>query len=89
MQGVAANFRQIFAALVPSGRGELVMIKQARKRAREEAAEEAAQDEGDSDGGEGQSVLEKYSGVAVKVSTPNKRIFNLAQTRNDGYCVTA
>ena len=59
---MAKNFREIFAELVPGGRGELVM----QKRLRVEAAAEAAED--DEDGAEGgHNVSEKYSGVKVKV----------------------
>ena len=62
-QGVAKNFREIFAELVPGGRGELVM----QKRLRQEAAAEANEDEDGADGGH--NVSEKYSGVKVKVGT--------------------
>ena len=59
VQGVAANFREIFAALAPGGRGELVM----HRRPHSERPPEGAAPDGD----EGSSVLEKYSGVGVKV----------------------
>ncbi|KAK9806507.1 hypothetical protein WJX73_005362 [Symbiochloris irregularis] len=54
-RGVAANFREIFAALAPQGRGELVMHR------RPQAERDSARDGDD-------SVVEKYSGVGVKVS---------------------
>ncbi len=59
---MAKNFREIFAELVPGGRGELVM----QKRLRVEAAAEAAEDDEDGAKG-GHNVSEKYSGVKVKV----------------------
>ena len=64
MQGVASNFRQIFAKLAPGGKGELVMLKVSGLRGRNAEVDEPAEN-----GGEPASVLEKYSGVAVKVDT--------------------
>ncbi|CAL8464327.1 g3862 [Coccomyxa elongata] len=60
-KGVAKHFREIFAELVPGGKGELVM----QKRLHQEVAAEKEEDE---DGPEGGHVSEKYSGVKVKVS---------------------
>ena len=65
-QGVAKHFREVFAALVPGGKAELVMHKRQPPPGgrgaspEDEAAEEA-------DGPEGGSVSERYSGVGVKV----------------------
>ncbi|KAF8071065.1 SMC3 [Scenedesmus sp. PABB004] len=61
-KGVAKNFREVFAELVPGGKGELVMQ---RRRAGEEGGEEE-DDEGAQEGAGG--VLEKYSGVKVRVA---------------------
>ena len=55
-QGVASNFRTIFTALAPGGKGELVMQKRLRSAPDGYAADV-----------DGEAVLEKYSGVAVKV----------------------
>ncbi|KAG2449553.1 hypothetical protein HYH02_005087 [Chlamydomonas schloesseri] len=64
-KGVAKNFREVFADLVPGGAGELVMIRAAGRAV---AAAEGEEDEGGglgpSSGGGG---TEKYSGVKVKV----------------------
>ncbi|KAG2428819.1 hypothetical protein HXX76_011519 [Chlamydomonas incerta] len=59
-KGVAKNFREVFADLVPGGAGELVMIRAAGRAA-------AAEGEDDEGGGMGPSGSEKYSGVKVKV----------------------
>ena len=65
-QGVAKHFREVFAALVPGGKAELVMHRRQPPPGgrgaspEDEAAEEA-------DGPEGGSVSERYSGVGVKV----------------------
>ncbi|PNW77651.1 hypothetical protein CHLRE_10g445650v5 [Chlamydomonas reinhardtii] len=60
-KGVAKNFREVFADLVPGGTGELVMIRAAGRAA-------AADGEDDEGGGTGPSGgSEKYSGVKVKV----------------------
>ena len=81
-KGVARNFREVFAELVPGGRGELVMQKAAASGgggADEEMADAAAAPADDNaaaaaaNGGEGPSTSaaaprDKYSGVRVKVS---------------------
>jgi structural maintenance of chromosome 3 (chondroitin sulfate proteoglycan 6) len=66
---VALHFRQIFAALVPGGRGELVMQKAVAPAAPGLAGGEENEDP-DEEGASKQdaSTLEKYSGVKVKVS---------------------
>jgi structural maintenance of chromosome 3 (chondroitin sulfate proteoglycan 6) len=64
VQGVAKNFREIFAELVPGGRGELVM----QKRLHPDLNQEAQQEEDEEAGNRRQDVSEKYSGVKVKVS---------------------
>jgi structural maintenance of chromosome 3 (chondroitin sulfate proteoglycan 6) len=66
---VALHFRQIFAALVPGGRGELVMQKAVAPAVTGLAGGEENEDP-DVEGGSKQdaSTLEKYSGVKVKVS---------------------
>ncbi|KAF6265896.1 RecF/RecN/SMC [Scenedesmus sp. NREL 46B-D3] len=62
-KGVAKNFREVFAELVPGGKGELVM--QRRKPGEEESEEE----EGDGPAaGAAHGVLERYSGVKVRVA---------------------
>ena len=55
-QGVAKNFREIFAELAPGGRGELVMVRShpVERQEGENAEEHAA-------------PQERYSGVRVKV----------------------
>ncbi len=60
LQGVAKHFREIFAELVPGGKGELVM----QKRLQQEVAADGDEDE---DGADGGHVSEKCSGVKVKV----------------------
>ncbi len=65
LQGVAKHFREIFAELVPGGKGELVM----QKRMHQEVAAEGEEDE---DGPDGGHVSEKYSGVKVKVGLLSK-----------------
>ena len=64
LQGVAKNFREIFAELAPGGRGELVMQKapprpQAPAGESEEAGEEGTE--------EAHRAYDRYSGVRVKV----------------------
>ncbi|KAG2481917.1 hypothetical protein HYH03_019126 [Edaphochlamys debaryana] len=59
-KGVAKNFREVFADLVPGGQGELVMIRAAGRNAMGAGAEGEEEEEG---GGGG----DKYSGVKVKV----------------------
>ena len=67
LQGVAKHFREVFAALAPGGKAELVMHKRLnppggrRPSPEDEAAEEA-------DGAEEGGISERYSGVGVKVS---------------------
>ncbi len=67
-QGVAKNFREIFAALAAGGKGELVMQKRLSGPA---APAPAAGLDADGDGGDEQAeaggVAEKYVGVKVKV----------------------
>lgn len=71
---VALNFRQVFAALVPGGRGELVMQKALHPTAPDGEENEDPGLEGAGGGAGGSkpagevAVLEKYSGVKVKVS---------------------
>ncbi|KAL6760778.1 RecF/RecN/SMC [Haematococcus lacustris] len=69
-KGAAKHFREVFQELVPGGRGELVMQK------RHPGAAAAAADAGDDDGEDDArpvrdahtGVLDKYSGVKVKVT---------------------
>ena len=67
LQGVAKHFREVFSALAPGGRGELVMHKRRPPQggpqgpAEDEAAEEA--DDAPAEDG----ISERYSGVGVKV----------------------
>ncbi|GIL90194.1 hypothetical protein Vretifemale_17882 [Volvox reticuliferus] len=60
-KGVAKNFREVFAALVPGGMGELVMIRALLGR-----GAGADGDEEDA-GATGNTATDKYSGVKVKV----------------------
>ncbi|EFJ46202.1 structural maintenance of chromosomes protein 3 [Volvox carteri f. nagariensis] len=60
-KGVAKNFREVFAALVPGGSGELVMIRAAGRGAAGDGDEE------DGGGTGATTTTEKYSGVKVKV----------------------
>jgi structural maintenance of chromosome 3 (chondroitin sulfate proteoglycan 6) len=62
---VALNFRQVFAALVPGGKGELVMQK----------AVQTMDDEAD----EGGSSMDRYSGVKVKVSFGTGDVMSMKQ----------
>lgn len=69
-QGVAKNFREIFAELAPGGKAELVMQKRLPGAAPAEAAADGAgADDGDDDDeeAEGGGIAEKYAGVKVKV----------------------
>ncbi|GLI71470.1 hypothetical protein VaNZ11_016608 [Volvox africanus] len=59
-KGVAKNFREVFAALVPGGSGELVMI---RALGRGDAADGDEEDAGAARN----TTTDKYSGVKVKV----------------------
>lgn len=67
---VALNFRQVFAALVPGGRGDLVMQKALAPTQDGQAENEENEDPGGAgEGPRGAGALEeKYSGVKVKVS---------------------
>ncbi|WPT12079.1 Structural maintenance of chromosomes protein 3 [Picochlorum sp. SENEW3] len=62
---VALNFRQVFAALVPGGKGELVMQK----------AVQTMDDEAE----EGGSSMDRYSGVKVKVSFGTGDVMSMKQ----------
>ena len=59
VQGVAKNFREIFAELAPGGKGELVMQKATQKAAADVEEADPAND-----------TNERYSGVKVKVHFP-------------------
>lgn len=59
MQGVAKNFREIFAELAPGGKGELVMQKATQKAAAADVEEADPANE----------INDRYSGVKVKVSS--------------------
>ncbi|WIA11815.1 hypothetical protein OEZ85_011905 [Tetradesmus obliquus] len=63
-KGVAKNFREVFAELVPGGKGELVM--QLRKSGEEEGSED--EDDGAAGAAAASGVLERYSGVKVRVA---------------------
>lgn len=65
LQGVAKNFREVFAELAPGGRGELVMQKAANQPAPSEQAEDDSQPP---------PLYERYSGVKVKVYTEFKEV---------------
>ena len=68
-QGVAKNFREIFAELAPGGKAELIMQKRLPGAApAENPAEGAGEEDGeDDDEAEGGGIAEKYAGVKVKV----------------------
>ena len=68
-QGVAKNFREIFAELAPGGKAELVMQKRLPGAVPvEHAADGAGENDGDDDEeAEGGGIAEKYAGVKVKV----------------------
>ena len=68
MQGVAKNFREIFAELAPGGKGELVMQK-APDGCR--APAQVPEDDEDAEDlpAEADSAFESYIGVKVKVSS--------------------
>lgn len=65
LQGVAKNFREIFADLAPGGKGELVMQK-ANPREPAPDSEEAA-------AAQTHQILDRYSGVKVKVRIVGSR----------------
>lgn len=62
LQGVAKNFREIFAELAPGGKGELVMQKANPPEPRADSEEAAADPSSRS--------YDRYSGVKVKVRHP-------------------
>eukprot|EP00878_Enallax_costatus_P007647 GHUV01008006.1.p1 GENE.GHUV01008006.1~~GHUV01008006.1.p1 ORF type:complete len:1195 (+),score=501.93 GHUV01008006.1:213-3797(+) len=62
-KGVAKNFREVFAELVPGGKGELVM-----QRRRTGDDDDGSDVEGDDAEAAGGGVLDKYSGVKVRVA---------------------
>ena len=64
MQGVAKNFREIFAELAPGGRGELVMQKAPPRPQAPAGESEEAGEEGTA---EAHRAYDRYSGVRVKV----------------------
>jgi len=68
-QGVAKNFREIFAALAAGGKGELVMQKRLHGPAAPAPAAGLDGDGGDcgDEQAEAGGVAEKYVGVKVKV----------------------
>lgn len=84
-KGVAKNFREVFAELVPGGRGELVMQKRhslQQQQLEEADAAAAGQDEEAGDDLAGPSrdgVIEKYSGVKVKVSFGSGETMSMKQ----------
>ena len=67
---VALNFRQVFSALVPGGRGELVMQK---------ALPMAMDEDEDAGNDRNESSIERYSGVKVKVSFGTGEIMSMKQ----------
>ncbi|MEW5315971.1 MAG: hypothetical protein WDW38_007365 [Sanguina aurantia] len=60
-KGVAMNFRDVFAELVPGGKGELVMVKSHAGQQARLAAEEGGEEEGEA------GEMGKYKEVRVKV----------------------
>ena len=68
VQGVAKNFREIFAELAPGGRGELVMQKAPDSR---RAPAQVPEDDEHADDlpAEADSAFDSYIGVKVKVSS--------------------
>lgn len=60
-QGVAKNFKDIFAQLAPGGSAQLVMQKRLRQQEPSEEAEDGAPPEAT-------STADRYSGVKVKVT---------------------
>lgn len=67
---VALNFRHVFGSLVPGGKGELVMQK---------SLPMMMEDNEDDQDVEGQSSIERYSGVKVKVSFGTGEIMSMKQ----------
>lgn len=77
-KGVALHFREIFGALVPGGRGELVMQK-APTPAPVPAGEENEDPDGEQGSKEDTATLEKYSGVKVRVSFGTGEVLSMKQ----------
>ena len=69
---VAMNFRQVFAALVPGGRGELVMQKALPLMGDND-------DEEEDEAANQQHTIERYSGVKVKVSFGTGDVMSMKQ----------
>uniref|UniRef100_A0A7S3VMZ6 Structural maintenance of chromosomes protein n=1 Tax=Dunaliella tertiolecta TaxID=3047 RepID=A0A7S3VMZ6_DUNTE len=65
-KGVAKHFREVFADLVPGGRGELVMQKRHPTTGMAEGEEEG--DDIQAGARDGKGALDKYSGVKVRVA---------------------
>lgn len=66
---VALNFRQVFASLVPGGKGELVMQKSLPMMTEDDCDNET----------EARTSIERYSGVKVKVSFGTGEIMSIKQ----------
>lgn len=61
---VSKNFEEVFAKLVPAGRGRLIMQRR---------VDQVEQDDDDAEGGSGRkSVIDNYTGVSIKVSFNSK-----------------
>ncbi|KAF9973960.1 Structural maintenance of chromosomes protein 3 [Actinomortierella ambigua] len=67
---VAKNFTQVFAKLVPAGRGRLIMLRKL------DQSPEAQDEDGDDDAAQGEegthSAIDNYSGIAIQVSFNSK-----------------
>lgn len=68
---VSKNFEEVFAKLVPAGRGRLIMQKRVDQR---DAADGSSDDDDDDDEQDraGKSAIDNYTGVAIKVSFNSK-----------------
>lgn len=79
-KGVAKNFREVFAELVPGGRGALVMQRSAADEGGAEG-EQANGAPGSSSGGDGipGPAPEKYSGVKVRVTFGHGETMSMRQ----------
>ena len=77
---VARSFRDVFAQLVPGGRGELVMQKALPGAGGGAAAGEDGENEdpGASAAGRAEAPVEKYAGVKIKVREGAGRLWAVA-----------
>eukprot|EP01103_Thecamoeba_quadrilineata_P008850 TRINITY_DN1856_c0_g1_i1.p1 TRINITY_DN1856_c0_g1~~TRINITY_DN1856_c0_g1_i1.p1 ORF type:complete len:595 (-),score=158.67 TRINITY_DN1856_c0_g1_i1:24-1808(-) len=73
-KGVAKNFSDVFAQLVPGGKASLIMQKQKRAENAEDSQSE----------GEGSSKIRQYTGIAIKVSFNGDENVRLIQELSGG-----